>query len=575
MNIFLNKILQLDSIRDAILLSHHGEPLFYDLQKEYSADKRTIDLWNKIIEELNKPKTADFLFDRGRYYLQYTAIGYLIIAMDNAINLQRVKVACANVHKKLSDPTTCKKVLLKMLSLAHNILQPSIIKELVPHADQEVAHFLIALLKKENEFLPAVRETIVLYICQTLGYCSSPDAVQPLQEIIRRYTTSANGPRENKIKTAAETAIKQLGNIVVDEPVNNIKPVKTEARIAPEPQENTTPPTPAPPAEQQQPYELLKENDKAEAIAMTMQLIEKAAHEKQFEKAEKLRDKIIQIDSMALMEIIRAAEIIEEAKSAAINSDYLTTWKELAQKLTNEEISALYHALIPKNYEEGEMVARQGESLANLFFVDQGNIQIYAVSQERNIPLKIVAPGEIIGAETFFDPSVWTINAKSLGANVSILTFKKLQQLKESHPTLESKLLEFCAGFESVNALFKKTKRTRRASERKSIHGRTTIALLDKHGRATGTTAKGDLLDISRGGVSFCLHFSKKENADALLGHTISITIRKDISVPPLVNIGLIVAVRCHDFIGNEYSLHVKFNKPISGTQLQQVTQGS
>jgi CRP-like cAMP-binding protein len=276
---------------------------------------------------------------------------------------------------------------------------------------------------------------------------------------------------------------------------------------------------------------------------------------------------------MALTEIIRAAEIIEEEKSAAISNDHLTTWQELALTLSSEEFTSLYHAMTTKSYATGEMIAKQGEFLSTLFFVNRGRVQLYAVSQGREVALKTLSPGEIMGAGTFFEVSVWTVNAKSMGAELSLLHHKNLQSLKETHPALESKLSEFCAKFESSNALFKDTRRTRRTSERKKLSGRTTIALLNKQGETSGVGAKGDLLDISKGGVSFCLHFSKKETASTFLGQAIRISIRSDISIPSLVRDGKVVAVRCHDFIGNEYSLHVRFDTPMNASEVQRAIQ--
>ena len=50
--------------------------------------------------------------------------------------------------------------------------------------------------------------------------------------------------------------------------------------------------------------------------------IEICAHKKQFDMAEQLREWLIQADSTSLREIIRAAEIIEEQKNAAISDEY-------------------------------------------------------------------------------------------------------------------------------------------------------------------------------------------------------------------------------------------------------------
>ena len=103
------------------------------------------------------------------------------------------------------------------------------------------------------------------------------------------------------------------------------------------------------------------------------------------------------------------------------------------------------------------------------------------------------------------------------------------------------------------------------------MFGRVTIDLLDQHGQETGLTAKGELLDLSKGGVALSLRFSKKKNAAALLGQKIRVNIRPDASAAALLRIGKVMAVRCHDFIGNEYSLHVEFETELSPAEIQRV----
>ncbi len=568
MNAFLNKISQLDSIRAVILLSHHGEPLFHNQRDPKRDPHRTINRWKIIIKELSQPSSADFLFEKGRFYLHRTAIGYLIIALDNDNNLSKVKSACTNVQIKLADSALCKKVLLKMLSGAEDAQKPPIIKELVLLADTEVARILISLLLKESSFQPKVRDTLILYICRTLGYCSSFDAIKPLKNISHTYDKTHKSPLKNAIKEAAQIAIAQLEQDRLINEKNGIKIATNNTIPCPvKIKDHTVGKTP----EEHQVEELLKNGDENSAIAFIVQSIETAAHQKQFEKAENLREQLIKIAPMSLMEIIRAAEVIEEEKRADISNDHLAVWKDLVRLLSPEEYTSLYHAMTPKNYTNGEMIAKQGEFLSTLFFVNRGRVQLYAISQGKEVPLKTLGSGEIMGAETFFEVSVWTVNAKSMGAEVSRLQHKKLQDLKDTYPALESKLIDFCAHFQSSHSLFRKTKRTRRVFERKKISGRTTITLLNTKGEPTGAGAKGDLLDISKGGVSFCLHFSKKETATTYLGQAIRITIRTDISVPSFVSNGVVVAVRCHDFVGNEYSLHVKFDNQMASTKLQQI----
>ncbi len=322
--------------------------------------------------------------------------------------------------------------------------------------------------------------------------------------------------------------------------------------------------------EEQQIKKLLDQDQKRQAIVLIMQLIARNAREKRFQKAEQLRDWLLQIDPMALVDSIRAAEIIEEEKRASISDSYLLIWKELLKTLSPEEFASLYHATTQKNFADGEMVVQQGEFLATLFFVNSGRVQVNAVSQGRVVPLKVVGPGEILGSETFFDPSVWTVNVVSRGAHLALLTWQRLQSQKDNCPALHSKLQNFCTRFTSPNKHFSKSSQTRRHFERKKGVGRVTIDLLDQDGKEMGLAVKGELLDLSKGGVALSLRFSKKKNAAALLGKRIRVSIRPDVTAAPFLRIGKVMAVRCHDFIGNDYSLHVEFETELSNAEFQQ-----
>jgi len=332
----------------------------------------------------------------------------------------------------------------------------------------------------------------------------------------------------------------------------------------------------APPAEggspeEQQVKELLDKGQKRQAVALVMQLITSNAKAKCFHKAEQLRDWLMQIDSMALVESIRAAEIIEQEKSASISDEYLLIWKKLVNTLSPEEYGSLYHAMTQKEYADGEMVVNQGEFHATLFFVNSGSVQIRAVSQGREVPLKVIRPGEIFGSDTFFDVSVWTVNAVSKGASLSLLTWESLHSQKESCPALHAKLRDFCTRFIMPSNHFSTSSRTRRHFERKKVDGRVTINLLDQDGQETGLVAKGELLDISMGGVALSLRFSKKKSAAALFGKKIRVNIRPAAAPITVLCIGKVMAVRCHDFIGNDYSLHVEFDNELSSAEIQQV----
>ena len=95
----------------------------------------------------------------------------------------------------------------------------------------------------------------------------------------------------------------------------------------------------------------LDEGNKEAAIKLLFELVVACAKEKNFESAEIMRSRIFEIDSMALGEIIRSGEIIEEEKSQSIDADHREIWAKLYDSLSIEEANALYFAFTKATYE--------------------------------------------------------------------------------------------------------------------------------------------------------------------------------------------------------------------------------
>lgn len=318
----------------------------------------------------------------------------------------------------------------------------------------------------------------------------------------------------------------------------------------------------------------LQRGDKQQAILLITEKITNCARGRRFEQAERLRDWLLQIDPMALLESVRAAELIEEEKAAAIGPEVKATWRELLRVLSGDEFAALYHAAIEHNYVDGTIVVKQGAFEAAMFLINSGQVQVTAESEGRQILLNSYGPGEILGGENFFDASVWTASVISRGASLSRLPRAKLVAMKESHPALYGKLQNYCSKYPTTGMLFQKNRRTRRTHERHKAQGRVVIDLLDGQGRDTGLTLKSELLDLSCGGVALSLRFSKKKNAAALLGQMIRVHLRPKAALQPLLRTGQVMAVLCHDFVGNEYSLHVHFDSELESSEVSQFTEG-
>ena len=86
-------------------------------------------------------------------------------------------------------------------------------------------------------------------------------------------------------------------------------------------------------------------NDKAGAVKLLVELVEHQVRGGNFSEAEALREQLLSLDDTALTDIIRTAELIEAAKSRALDRDHLALYPALYEKLSPEETNALFFRL--------------------------------------------------------------------------------------------------------------------------------------------------------------------------------------------------------------------------------------
>ncbi len=579
MNTFLKELTQFDSIQDVILLSEQGEPLFSGLPIVSNISMTRMEQWFKVINKLNRPITSEFLFENGRYLIKKTAIGYLVVGMSDDANLETIKNACNTIVKQFNDPKFLKKALLWMLTVSDDSIKPYLIKALAPMADTEVAASLVLLLEKEQEFKPQAREQLQLFICETLGYCRSYEAIAPLQKFLSRHTQAPRTALHEEISEAITLSIKQLKQAT--------KPRHSTASSAPKASDKKEPSSPQGAAkEQQKPElpaslddipettqisELIEKGETNQAIVTITQLIEEKAQKKLFKTAEALRNWLIEIAPMALTDIVQAAEVIEAAKRAAIDSYHLEIWRDIVTLLSADEFSALYHAMELYSYPNGEIIVEQGSTRAMLLLINSGRIQTQITHNNEILPLSIKTAGEIAGAETMFSASVWTMSIKSLGTELFVLSRQALNELVAEHPSLDTKLLHFCSQIQSTDSQLKKIRKDRRCHKRKKVNKRISFVVLGSEDKAISPNAKGDIIDISLDGIAFSIHASRRKNAMWFFGKKLHVNIDTTTNTKAIVRQGFVRAVKELDPTNNEYSLHLQFDKMLTPIELRQI----
>ena len=303
----------------------------------------------------------------------------------------------------------------------------------------------------------------------------------------------------------------------------------------------------------------VKQNTEA-TVKMMFESIVRLVEEGAFDRAEVMRNKLIELDPMALTEIIRTGEIIEEGKRERIDSNHLEGWTELYRSLTKEETNTLYYSLKETTYQTNETVYRQGDRSDRLYFINHGSLIVLYNHNGREVVLKRLNRGDVAGEHSFFCDTICTTSLVAFSlTHVSYLERAAMKSWKEKCPALRSKLLDYCHQLEQVEDVLKKRNLDRRLMRRVGISGRAVFRVLGLSGQPIGTAFKGELSDISVGGLSFWLRITRSENARLLLGRnlTVQCLFARGNTQKQIEQVGRVVAVRSYPF--GDYSVHIKF----------------
>jgi len=295
-------------------------------------------------------------------------------------------------------------------------------------------------------------------------------------------------------------------------------------------------------------------------------LVVACARKKDFANAERLRERIYEIDPMALMEIIQSGNIIDEEKSDAISTDHLEIWRDLLKVLTNEEFNALYHQMEERIFQPEEVIVEQGAKNDELFFINHGSVRVSYTGGDKELFFKNLGSGEIAG-ENFFNASVWTVSLTAQQrTSVLVLRRSALARLEENTPGIESKLVDYYNRTSDIYAAMKKKGMDRRVHERYSLERKVQLQIVDDRDRVL-SSFRGVLTDLSRGGLSFAVRITKKENSRLLLGRRIKISVPVTGSTDKVLR-GLVIGVQVFDLVMSDYSVHVKFDSELERGQL-------
>lgn len=464
--------------------------------------------------------------------------------------------------------------LLQILPLASVRFKTQAVKALRPLADDTVVVPLIELLEECELYRGIEKKILVIEICNTLAISGVASAIPALRDIVDRHDRQLGKEGVQAAKQAISLIQEKIRVDMLQEqaqgqeeggeeqmrkkPVSELHSVTEYECVTSHPDEKKV-------------YVCLRQDKKETAKRLLIELIEKTAQLKRFDDAEALRMRLIDIDPMALSDIIKAAEFIEEAKSGLVDQDHIIIWSDLYDLLSTEEFNTFYLELQHETYPAETLIVKQGDTQWRLFFINKGRVKLFYQDKENETLVKTLGPGQVFGGSSFFDDSIWTLSVASMGAvELSVLPIENMEKWGEVYPALESKLQDFCMRFDQVSDFFMTSGVDRRQDLRRALSCSVSTELLDSEEEVTETKFRGEGSDISAGGLSFFSKISQRKHARLLLGRHVKISfIGTTADVLETKVSGIVVAVRSHHSVDLGRSVHICFDQPLKKDELQ------
>lgn len=345
-------------------------------------------------------------------------------------------------------------------------------------------------------------------------------------------------------------------------------------------------------------YTTRNDSTRSQVNNLFAELVEKVSL-KQFKKAEVLRKKIFEIDSMATLEIVESGILIENEKlkylkekplnvliqsekaftdSQTINFSpsedvkFLKTkgetqkaaivpenWKELYKTMDSDELNIFTRILKPVSTNSSKTLLKQGMLNNNLYFINSGQIKVVGVTNGGIAIKKTLNPGDIAGEDVFFSNTPSAVSAiAAKGAGIDYIKKNDLYQLCSIYPSMGKSLFDYCNKKGKTTATLYSEGLNQRSYKRFSTSGTADLQLTKQGNTNLGKPFTGKILDISLGGISLEINKIKPELARKLIKMPVNILLSLNRFNKPILCSGNITGV--HRKSHNSYTLHLKWD---------------
>lgn len=319
----------------------------------------------------------------------------------------------------------------------------------------------------------------------------------------------------------------------------------------------------------------LSAEEKSRLVKKLVSEIAAAARARDFQQADVLRDKLVAVDPMALVEIIKVNGLIEEAKTAAFDRDHLAIWSKLYDNLSEEERNGLFYSMKKIVVPPKKLLFSHGTRSDRLFLIERGLVTIFFPKDGQNIILAQMGRGDILGGCTFTTTSLCPASAVThTEVHLMCLEGDATRALDDKFPGLFDKLIGFCTANGRVDEIVRNKRMEKREFVRYLAEGVVAATVLTTEGQKTDAVFRGDLANISMAGACFAVRISKKATARALLARHLHLSFAcgaKDSPISFRV-VGRVVRVSSHLY--DDYSVQVRFTRLLPEELITKIAPG-
>ena len=92
--------------------------------------------------------------------------------------------------------------------------------------------------------------------------------------------------------------------------------------------------------------------------------------------------------------------------------------------LKPEHLRLLADNAVRINYQEGDLIFREGEAANRFYLIEQGHVSLESQPRdEEPISVQVIGPGDVMGWSWLFPPCRWNFDARALEPTTAILLY--------------------------------------------------------------------------------------------------------------------------------------------------------